>query len=138
MKQKSRTVRGFHRLGVVLAVPLLLGAFGVAVSAWFSTDGPIIADPTVEPPLPVTLAPMGQVAPALLANPRYSRWKANRSMPPASSRAGITRYEVWRLPPAEEGGVGLVSLAVVADMTGLVDTFRQIDDGIERWRESLE
>jgi len=69
---------------------------------------------------------IGQVAPALLANPRYSRWKANRSMPPASSRAGITRYEVWRLPPAEEGGVGLVSLAVVADMTGLVDTFRQI------------
>ena len=69
---------------------------------------------------------LGQVVPALLANPRYSRWKANRSMPPASSRAGITRYEVWRLPPAEEGGVGLVSLAVVADMTGLVDTFRQI------------
>jgi hypothetical protein len=81
---------------------------------------------------------MGQVAPALLANPRYSRWKANRSMPPASSRAGITRYEVWRLPPAEEGGVGVVSLAVVADMTGLVDTFRQIDDGIEHWRKSLE
>jgi hypothetical protein len=50
---------------------------------------------------------------------------------------GITRYEVWRLPPAEEGGVGLVSFAVVADMTGLVDTFQQIDDGIERWQESL-
>ena len=80
---------------------------------------------------------MGQVAPALLANPRYSRRKANRSMPPASSRSGITRYEVWRLPPAEEGGVGVVSLAVVADMTGLVDTFRQIDDGVECWCESL-
>jgi len=80
---------------------------------------------------------MGQVAPALLADSRYSRRKANRSMPPASSRSGITRYEVWRLPPAEEGGVGVVSLAVVSDMTGLVDTFRQIDDGVERWCESL-
>jgi hypothetical protein len=29
---------------------------------------------------------MGHVAPALLANPRYSGWKATRSMPPASSR----------------------------------------------------
>jgi hypothetical protein len=57
VKPRSRTVTGFHRLGVVLAVPVLLGALGVAISAWFSKDGPIIADTAIkETPLPVTLA----------------------------------------------------------------------------------
>lgn len=59
-------------------------------------------------------------------------------MPPASTRAGVTRFEAWRLPPAAESDVGFVSVAIVADMTGYDDTFARIDNEIERWRNSLE
>jgi hypothetical protein len=58
--------------------------------------------------------------------------------PPASTRSGVSRYEAWRLPPANEGSQGFISVAVVTDMTGHGDIFRQIDDEIEDWRESLD
>jgi hypothetical protein len=45
LRKKSRIVTGFHRLGIVLAVPVFLGALGTGISAWFSNDGPIAADP---------------------------------------------------------------------------------------------
>ena len=45
MKSESRVVRGFHRLGLLLAVPLLLAAAGFAVFACFSNGGPVVADP---------------------------------------------------------------------------------------------
>jgi hypothetical protein len=57
---------------------------------------------------------------------------------PASTKCGVTRYEAWRLPPAHEGSEGFVSVAIVADLTGHGDTFRQIDDEVERWLESLD
>ena len=56
--KKSRVITGFHRLGLFFAVPLLLGALGVAVSAWFSDDGPYVPDPTAPaPPLKVVTRP---------------------------------------------------------------------------------
>ena len=58
--------------------------------------------------------------------------------PPASTRAGVTRYEAWRLPPAAEGENGFVSMAIVTDLTGHDDIFGKIDDEIEYWREGLE
>jgi hypothetical protein len=76
-------------------------------------------------------------APELFSNPR-SGWHNGISRPPASTKAGVTRYEAWRLLPANEGSQGFVSVAVVADVTGHGDTFRQIDDEIESWRESLD
>jgi hypothetical protein len=58
--------------------------------------------------------------------------------PPASTKAGVTRYEAWRLPPAKAGTNGFVSVAIVADVSGYGDVLGQIDDDIEDWRESLE
>ncbi len=57
--------------------------------------------------------------------------------PPLSTKAGVTRYEAWRLPPATEGSQGFVSVGVVRDITGHGDIFGQIDDEIEKWVESL-
>jgi hypothetical protein len=76
-------------------------------------------------------------APYLFSNPP-SGWHNGISKPPASTKIGVTRYEAWRLPPANEGSQGFVSVAIVADMTGHGDTVRQIDDAIEDWRESLD
>jgi hypothetical protein len=50
----------------------------------------------------------------------------------------VTRYEAWRLPPAKEGSQGFVSVAIVTDMSGHGDIFRQIDDEIEEWRRSVD
>jgi hypothetical protein len=58
--------------------------------------------------------------------------------PPASTKSGISRYEVWRLPPADEGDQGFVSVAVIADRPGHRDAFAQIESQIEQWRKSLE
>jgi hypothetical protein len=57
-RTRSRTVIGFHRLGVVLAVPLLLGALGTAISGSFSSNGPVVPDQTANSPrLRVETAP---------------------------------------------------------------------------------
>lgn len=57
--------------------------------------------------------------------------------PPASTKIGVSRYEVWRLPPALGNERGFVSLAVVADSNGVGDGLRQTDAAIVRWHESL-
>ena len=66
----------------------------------------------------------------------YHGGSVRRSMPPASTRLGVTRYEAWRLPPAGDDFTGFVSVAVVADTTGEGDVFWQIDREIERWEEA--
>jgi hypothetical protein len=66
------------------------------------------------------------------------RREEGRPTPPVSTRAGVARYEAWRLPPAAEGAKGFVSVAIVADMTGYADTLGRIDKQIENWRNSLE
>lgn len=58
--------------------------------------------------------------------------------PPPSTKCGVSRYEVWRLPPAKEGSSGFVSVAIITDTSGYGDVFGQIDDEIERWRDSLD
>ena len=53
-------------------------------------------------------------------------------LPPKGTKAGVTRYEVWRLPPVE-GEDGFVSVALVSDVDfkgGLMD---QVDDSILKW-----
>jgi len=56
--------------------------------------------------------------------------------PPVATRSGVTRYEVWRLPPADENSLGFVSVAIVSDFTGKGDVLRKVDDEIERWHGS--
>jgi hypothetical protein len=58
--------------------------------------------------------------------------------PPPSTRVGLTRYEAWRLPPAQENSVGFVSVTVVADSNPYGGIFREIDEQIDRWQEALE
>lgn len=53
--------------------------------------------------------------------------------PPKSTKSGVTRYEVWRLPPVE-GTMGFVSVGLVADMDGQGDLIERIDDRIRDWR----
>lgn len=60
------------------------------------------------------------------------RWEAEPG-PPRGTRAGVTHYEVWRLPPAARGSKGFVSVALVSGKGYGTDTFRDIDELIERW-----
>ncbi len=62
-------------------------------------------------------------------------WGPN-PMPPAGTRNGVTRYEVWRLPAVEDEQ-GFVSVALVADMDATGDIMEQVDERIEEWRDSL-
>jgi len=74
----------------------------------------------------------------LFSDPRFAQYRARLPKPPASTKFGVTRYDAWRLPPAVEGREGFVSVAVVSDITGHGDIFGQIDEEVEKWRESLE
>jgi len=58
--------------------------------------------------------------------------------PPPSTRIGVTRYEAWRLPPAMDAEKGFVSVAITADTRGPSSTFHQVDEAVDRWKESLE
>ncbi|WP_209046926.1 hypothetical protein [Rhizorhabdus histidinilytica] len=62
-------------------------------------------------------------------------WGPNPT-PPAGTRNGVTRYEVWRLP-AVEGEPGFVSVALVADIDAKGDLMQQMDNHISEWRDSL-
>lgn len=81
---------------------------------------------------------MKRDAPGSFKDPLLARYAARVRKPPISTRAGVTRYEAWRLPPASEGSNGFVSVAIVTDLTGHGDIFGQIDDEIEEWQKSLE
>jgi hypothetical protein len=62
-------------------------------------------------------------------------WGPNPT-PPAGTRNGVTRYEVWRLP-AVEGEPGFVSVALVADIDAKGDLMDQMDEHISEWRDKL-
>jgi hypothetical protein len=72
-----------------------------------------------------------QTAPELAA-----AWGAN-PLPPKGTRSGVTRYEVWRLPPSSESGPGFVSAALVADMDARGGLMEQMDDLVEEWSTML-
>ncbi len=61
-------------------------------------------------------------------------WGANPT-PPAGTRNGVTRYEVWRLP-AVENEPGFVSVALIADMDAKPDLMGQMDRCIRDWQAS--
>lgn len=59
------------------------------------------------------------------------------AMPPAGTRNGVTRYEVWRLPAVEDQP-GFVSVALVADMEATGDIMERVDQCIDAWRNTLK
>lgn len=59
-----------------------------------------------------------------------------RPMPPAGTKAGVTRYEVWRLP-AVDGEPGFVTAALVADIDVAGDMMAIADRKIAEWSETL-
>jgi hypothetical protein len=60
------------------------------------------------------------------------RWGHNPT-PPKGTRDGVTRYEVWRLPPTPSGSKGFLIVALVADDGQQRTVLRQIDDQVDRW-----
>jgi hypothetical protein len=96
-----------------------------------------IVRPVTDIAFTLDAATLRRGTPALSDNSR-SGTRNGISTPPASTKAGVIRYEAWRLPPAKEGSKGFVSVALVADIAGYGDTFRRIDDEIDVWRETLE
>lgn len=69
-------------------------------------------------------------------DPKFAdAWGPNPT-PPAGTRNGVTRYEVWRLP-AVEGEPGFVSVALVADIDAKGDLMDQMDEHISEWRDKL-
>ncbi len=63
-----------------------------------------------------------------------ARWGPDPT-PPPGTKWGVTRYEAWRLPPAE-GQAGFVSIALVADMDARGDTFDRIDEWARKWADA--
>ncbi|MCL1030193.1 hypothetical protein [Serratia silvae] len=61
-------------------------------------------------------------------------WGANPT-PPPGTKAGVTRYEAWRLP-AVTNEPGFVSVALVADVDANGDLMDQIDESIGIWASS--
>lgn len=57
-------------------------------------------------------------------------------MPPAGTKAGVTRYEVWRLP-AVDGEPGFVTVALVADVDAAGDMMGMADRKIDEWSATL-
>lgn len=55
-------------------------------------------------------------------------WGPNPT-PPVGSKAGVTRYEIWRIPAVKDTE-GFVSVALVADVDGEGGLFDQIDERI--------
>jgi hypothetical protein len=62
-------------------------------------------------------------------------WGPNPT-PPAGTKNGVTRYEVWRLPAAEDEP-GFVSVALVADIDAKGDLMEQMDEHIGEWEKNL-
>jgi hypothetical protein len=80
----------------------------------------------------VDLEEMARVAPELAA-----RWGAEPK-PPKGSKAGVTGYEVWQLPPAPAGEPGFVSVSLTAQPNHEGDLMERVDLKIRRWTEHLE
>jgi Holliday junction resolvase RusA-like endonuclease len=74
-----------------------------------------------------------------LIRQRWPDLGARSSFPPASTKVGITRFEVWRLPQAQGDEKGFVSLAIVSDKYSSHDSMLQkIEDAVDAWKDSIE
>ncbi|MFC3695572.1 hypothetical protein [Chenggangzhangella methanolivorans] len=71
-------------------------------------------------------------------DPKLASHWTDGGMPPKGTKAGVTRYEVWRLPPDPNGAPGFVSVALVADMDAVSGLFEKCDRSLEQWAEKVE
>ncbi|KXV35585.1 hypothetical protein AD940_02225 [Gluconobacter thailandicus] len=62
---------------------------------------------------------------------------AIRRLPPKQTRAGVTRYDIWRLPP-HVTDPGFVSVSLVGDLCIRDSIFRQIDDSNCEWADDYD
>ncbi|HLL45716.1 MAG TPA: hypothetical protein VK399_03365 [Longimicrobiaceae bacterium] len=62
-----------------------------------------------------------------------AHWESLQAQLPKTSRTGLTRFEVWRVPADEEPG--FVSAALVADIEELPGPFMRIDSAIDALRQ---
>lgn len=69
-------------------------------------------------------------------DPKFAAAWGPNPTPPAGTRNGVTRYEVWRLPAVEDEP-GFVSVALVADIDAKGDLMDQMDEHISEWRDNL-
>lgn len=79
------------------------------------------------------------VATKVLAPPSHYLWamagpatvKVGRTLP-ASTRVGLVRFEAWRAPrPTGDDSPGFVSMALVADDSGLVDSIARVRSAVD-------
>ncbi|MDB6147822.1 MAG: endodeoxyribonuclease RusA [Spartobacteria bacterium] len=69
-------------------------------------------------------------------DPKFAKSWGPNPTPPAGTRNGVTRYEVWRLPAVPDEP-GFVSVALVADMDAKPDLMGQMDQLIRGWQKNL-
>lgn len=63
-------------------------------------------------------------------------WGPNPT-PPVGTRNGVTSYEVWR-PPAADEEPGFVSVALVADTDAKGNLMDQMEEHIGKWADDVE
>lgn len=66
-----------------------------------------------------------------------TRWEAH-GMPPKGTRAGVPKYEAWRLPVATRANQGFVSVAMVATDGFVDDRFYKMDHEVECWSKIVD
>lgn len=69
-------------------------------------------------------------------DPKLAKSWGPNPTPPAGTKNGVTRYEVWRLP-AVENAPGFVSVALISDMDAKPDLMGQMDQSIRDWQENM-
>lgn len=68
-------------------------------------------------------------------NPAIAASWGRNPMPPLGTKAGVTRYEAWRLPAIADKP-GFVSVALIADVDVNGDSMDEIDKKVRTWASS--
>lgn len=69
-------------------------------------------------------------------DPRLAASWGPNPLPPAGTRSGVTRYEVWRIP-ASTSEPGFLSVAMVAEDYDTKNLLATIDETIDKWDEEI-
>jgi hypothetical protein len=144
----AKAVRGFQdRFGRLLAPLLNPVALEVIVkppraaseSVLHDLDN-VVRDYLI--PEITTLSPPSHIAHATYRGTRdvpSQVWSDRLKKLPKSAAVGVVRYEVWRIPrSAGDSTSGFVSVAVVADDFGRLDSLSRLDRMTDKWSDSID